>query len=351
MKKKLLSVTLALCALFAFSQETISINRFFQSSSLINKMIPDSMHSTLEMKLIMNGTVVQEEIGLQKSYSETEPEYGNEIKSWSFSKDKNSIDYVKNDSMLYNYDDNGRRISKTYYQWEETTGEWVWQSNAYYTYSGDTIITSSDEGIDDKELVFYKNGLQDSTLRFEKDGDGVWKPSSSSKYSYNVESNPVLIIDYSYDETNQTFEPTMKADYIYGIDVNGKNYCYGNFLFWDGTMWTDTTDYQNGMQLVQSIELTIYYTMKQVKAVVNRSKTTEANTVSIYPNPTTEGIYINSDMEMENTISIYNLNGSKILCQKVKGNEYVPVSGLPDGIYIITVSNQNGTFKEKLIKE
>ena len=37
--------------------------------------------------------------------------------------------------------------------------------------------------------------------------------------------------------------------------------------------------------------------------------------------------------------------------KKKQRNEYIPMSALSQGIYIITITNENGVFREKLIKK
>lgn len=348
MKKHLLVMALIISSVYTFGQKIENISSLFYSDNLVNKIVVDSMHTNMVIKLMMNGSVLQQETELEKIYYETDLIFGNEIKSLAYSTTDENINYVKKDSTLTSYDSYGRKTSHSWYKWDKDLNSWVFQSDEFYTYSGDTLITSSSEGIDDKEVIYYTNGLRDSTVRFEKD-NGVWEKFSSSKYTYNADNNPAVIVDYSYDKTSQTFNPSTKSDYNYGIDENGKNYGYFTYLFWNGTTWTNTID-QSGYQIVQIIQGTFYYKIKEVKPTTE-DELTKCASIRIYPNPATESVYINSDEETENTVSVYTLNGERVFYQQVKGNEYIPVSTLPNGIYLITVTNQKGILKEKLIKK
>ncbi|MDD4431160.1 MAG: T9SS type A sorting domain-containing protein [Bacteroidales bacterium] len=346
MKKTLVAIALMLSTMLAFGQNTAYIDKSLRSESFINKLIADSMHTSISMKIIMNGTVVQEQSERGITYYETEATYGNEIKSWSYSKAQNSDIYVKDDSVLTAYDKEGRKTQQTRYCRDQETNSWVLQAEEYYSYSGDTLITSSAEGLEEKEISYYRNGLRDSTIKYELD-NGVWEKFSSKKYTYNAENNPILIVDYVYDKTSQSFKASMKSDYFYGVDKDQKNYCNFRFLFWDGNIWTDTIN-NPGYQLVQSMEATTYYKIKQVQQVVfNEVKTLESNNTVISLNPVTKEIYIYSDATTENALSIYNLNGNKMLFRQVEANESISVSALPEGIYLIILNNQYGTTKEK----
>ena len=62
----------------------------------------------------------------------------------------------------------------------------------------------------------------------------------------------------------------------------------------------------------------------------------------IYPNPATECFYF-ANMEEKSLVSVYSLEGSLVLRQSYSPEIGIPVSGLPNGLYIVIVGNQ--TFK------
>lgn len=66
---------------------------------------------------------------------------------------------------------------------------------------------------------------------------------------------------------------------------------------------------------------------------------------SIYPNPTNGIVNIKSS-NSKNTTEIYNLLGEKIISTD---NERIDLSNFQKGVYIIRVSNSNGTSSQKLI--
>ena len=62
----------------------------------------------------------------------------------------------------------------------------------------------------------------------------------------------------------------------------------------------------------------------------------------IYPNPATDCFYF-ANMEEKSSVSVYSLEGSLVLRQSYSPEIGIPVSGLPNGLYIVIVGNQ--TFK------
>lgn len=74
---------------------------------------------------------------------------------------------------------------------------------------------------------------------------------------------------------------------------------------------------------------------------------TTPSTIRVYPNPTADMLIIDG-AAAEQEIAIYSLNGAKVLStQSQEGTNTIQVSELPNGVYLLRLSNE--TFK--LIKE
>ncbi len=71
--------------------------------------------------------------------------------------------------------------------------------------------------------------------------------------------------------------------------------------------------------------------------------------VNIYPNPVEKGFFLSTDLIINN-ISIYDIRGAKVL-DIVNYNNYVDVSNLPKGIYIVQLHTKEKIYNEKLIKK
>jgi len=74
------------------------------------------------------------------------------------------------------------------------------------------------------------------------------------------------------------------------------------------------------------------------------------NDISVYPNPATEGFYIEPG-EKTTTVSVYNLNGSMTLSKVIIGKSYINVSNLVGGLYIVKITTDGYTVERKLVKK
>jgi len=72
--------------------------------------------------------------------------------------------------------------------------------------------------------------------------------------------------------------------------------------------------------------------------------------VKLFPNPVTDGFRING-LEGNATLSISDLNGRLQFTKDITGKEYISISSLPNGVYIVRVTNVSGIIEKKLIKE
>ena len=78
-----------------------------------------------------------------------------------------------------------------------------------------------------------------------------------------------------------------------------------------------------------------------------KSQTKEMN-VSTYPNPTSEGFYVNIG-ETNALVIIYNISGELLITKSISGKEYIPVDGLRKGTYFVKISTNQGSITKKLI--
>ena len=75
------------------------------------------------------------------------------------------------------------------------------------------------------------------------------------------------------------------------------------------------------------------------------------NSFTLYPNPATDGFYIEAG-EKAATVSIYDLNGTTLLTKQIAtGKELVPISTLPQGLYMVKIASENGVTVKKLLKK
>ncbi len=85
-------------------------------------------------------------------------------------------------------------------------------------------------------------------------------------------------------------------------------------------------------------------------AVINSGNTINQNIrdeISVYPNPAKDFVIINNAENSE--ISIYNINGSKVLSGKLNNNR-IDIENLPAGVYFISIADKDYNTTKKLLK-
>lgn len=76
------------------------------------------------------------------------------------------------------------------------------------------------------------------------------------------------------------------------------------------------------------------------------------NGISIFPNPASETIQINTDMILDkSTVEIYSINGNLIKTKTLNNQSEINISDLPTGTYLMKINVDNKTLTEKFIKE
>ena len=76
-----------------------------------------------------------------------------------------------------------------------------------------------------------------------------------------------------------------------------------------------------------------------------------SNYFSLYPNPASSFINIQSKEVEVTKVEIYNLTGQRVLEQKGLVKNGVDVSGLSKGIYVLKLSSADNQFSRKIIVE
>ncbi|MEI6489222.1 MAG: T9SS type A sorting domain-containing protein [Bacteroidota bacterium] len=79
----------------------------------------------------------------------------------------------------------------------------------------------------------------------------------------------------------------------------------------------------------------------------------EQNNVSVYPNPASNTITIESTKCKVQSIKIYNVLGEQVNSLKLTGNSKIEidVSNLTQGVYFVEVETEKGIVRKKFVKE
>lgn len=78
--------------------------------------------------------------------------------------------------------------------------------------------------------------------------------------------------------------------------------------------------------------------------------TNKVEEISIWPSPSIDYFYVQGIDDLSK-LSIFDINGKKLLEKQVSGNEKVSITNLPKGLYIVRIVSNNATIERKLIKK
>jgi hypothetical protein len=77
----------------------------------------------------------------------------------------------------------------------------------------------------------------------------------------------------------------------------------------------------------------------------------ESSQFTIYPNPVHAQLNIESESFDIQNLEIFNLTGKQLLQKKYNPNETLDVSSLVNGLYVLKINTEDGTFTKKLVKK
>ncbi len=131
------------------------------------------------------------------------------------------------------------------------------------------------------------------------------------------------------------------------------NQWYLNDTLLQGEIHQTITPTQNGNYTVKYISQEgcevvsdeFNYTLNSIEYIGSQSK------ISIYPNPASDILNVNTNRDSHSTIEMYDIMGRKILSKSFTKNTSIEISEQPEGIYFIKLNLDNSTFTTKIIKQ
>ena len=198
---------------------------------------------------------------------------------------------------------------------------------------------------------YSPNSYYSSIIKFDTSGNFIWR-NDFSNLQFRGKGWNVYV---TKTNDNNLFAVCQGLN-IVKLDKNGTN-------IWQREQ--DTTFYETQQSILNSkgnLVTTGYFHMSgmlQVPFLVEYYDTTLTNMSSIqdgiklniFPNPFTTGIYIHSDLNGYGYVELYNLVGSLLTrFEIINGLNYIDLPKLPNGVYFLSVMNNNLTKVFKIIK-
>ncbi len=257
---------------------------------------------------------------------------------------------LKNDNWVElsktatSYNSDNQLISKTYYNWNSTSGNLLESRMEEYSYESNSNTT----------FISYYNWDTESN-------DWLLSQEMKSTDSYNTNDDLILKLKYAWDNTLNTWQLTEKYEYSYDD--------FGNLIS-DIYIWQvpGTDDWLGGIRKEYRFDNSYnqilyagYYWNGETKDwdISHKSfycyvtLTTSSNDfivshMNIYPNPVSDYITINLPKESSTgTLELYNIQGKKVFSTDISNSKPICLDGIEAGIYLysLTVDGQKQTGK------
>ncbi|MCE5347772.1 MAG: T9SS type A sorting domain-containing protein [Bacteroidales bacterium] len=281
----------------------------------------------------------------------------------------------------YTMDANGNTIMDTDYTWDITlpTPAWVLANKTEYTFTGDKMTLETSYNWDKTLPVpdWVKSSKTEHT--YNADGKNIldidykwdttlptpdWVKTSKTEYTFDISGNVTLAIIYDWDADASGWVNSSKTEILYNAD--GKVATFTLYMWtsgqWVGFLKSETiygvlpnnvsyitsTGYSWTTEWNPASRLTNYYS-SGTTSIIDR---TYEKDIRVYPNPAKEFIVFDLNIISESAITeIFDIQGKKVLEQRLSGDRKVGVSNLRQGLYLYKLYNNGIIYTGKFLIE
>ena len=310
-------------------------------------------------------------------YENIRDQNGNRTSYTKYQWDTDSSKFLLSEKGDLTYDADGNRTSFTKYQWEQTASEWVLSYREEFSFdaSGNNTLTVRYEWdgitslwiqVSKQESAFDDKGYV--TLRSESiwsADSGKWIMQSKNEREYDANGFNTLSVSYGWDDMLDQIVAwkrweSMPDSYgntqtsIISVWDIGKN----DWVERDKTEFSfdyayTRQDLMTPLPAKHKITRRIEYMFEndELKSgewkviddfayhysdlTVNIADLSDFE-LSLYPNPATDYILVEGDLDTDVArVMMYNVSGKMVMNQVLDNGGRIPVSHLPQGIYVI----------------
>ena len=90
--------------------------------------------------------------------------------------------------------------------------------------------------------------------------------------------------------------------------------------------------------------------VQEAKPVTTGLDSAQEEDILLYPNPVSNGFYV-TGLHSEGILTITDVSGAKLRSQPITEKQYVDISSLKEGIYIVDIRTDKGSVKKKIVKK
>ena len=295
-----------------------SINSYFNWNSILEIFIP-SNNETLEYD-------EQGRVSFKKGY---QYDVCNEVKTKT-----SHFQYIYDDEL----DGRGTRVLS-----QDSNGDWVFlfENGVFYDENGLDVRRFQNVNLD-----FYPSSyIYNTEISYDTEGNNIEEIRSewdSQTESLVLSEKEIRVYDYDFHPRYLTqfriekhfpglgFKPSFEKDFSIHSETDTELVIVGTIKQYD-------TNFNTWSEL-EGEEFKSYWYYTKTSSLSTNS--VESNSFSIYPNPTSNTLQINSSEYLKTPIfELYDVKGSKILSNPFKLTEPIDVSDLQPSMYIYNVKD------------
>jgi hypothetical protein len=202
---------------------------------------------------------------------------------------------------------------------------------------GNTIDTRFTYCLDEIDLNKYSISTFDIS---NTSGCEKWElyESDNTPFNWNL-----IRTEMTHDFTDTTLINNKWYKLVRTVTECG-NSCSSSYVIYKETQNCQIQN--NGVEL-----RTLVITSEPINEM--RQIETEVSNLQVYPNPSNGLITINDSFKDEfRSISLYNSIGAKVFSKNYNSNNYkLDFTDLPNGVYMLVITTDNGVQKQQIIKE
>ena len=344
--------------------------------------------------LLDNSLNLKFDNGAWNNWKRTEYEYDSNNNRTLFHRlNWNNSEWISDYQYRYEYDVNNYRSLQTRYSFEN--GDWVPSSKTEYVHEDDKLIQFTQLNYIDNNWVnnfdyhYYYNtngNLDYRTTHVWVDTE--WILSRQTIYVYDENNNvieadrrewyeqtwvPNIRFTYKYNSDNQEVEqlreigPTgeyvnnTKIEFTYHGDGLKAN---NTFYFWTEEEWAPTASTEFSYDDRENI----VYTLSLVPADDDWANSSQAFLYYRYPSPTSNPslddlmikivpnpndgnftINIQDQFSDKHLIELFSMDGKSLFSKEIENNTSVNLNFLPDGTYLLKMTDGNRSLSKKLL--
>jgi hypothetical protein len=165
--------------------------------------------------------------------------------------------------------------------------------------------------------------------------DFHWQGSYLFQYAQKLPVGTVLRAEATFDNTvNNPYNPSNPPQHVYQGEATNDEMMMAYFSY---------AYYQPGDENILLDSSLLNTSDIETKA--------NALNASAFPNPVNHDVYVSiPNSKGTYTLNVYNTLGQAVFTRRVTGNEWVDVSALTSGIYVLSLTGEKGVYTQKLIK-